>query len=135
MTDEERAQMAALRKDVDALLREHQDQERLSIKNIQDVEHFRISDGESMGNFRDEKRARDLWHEIGKNHTRYTDGMVRFLQDDIAVLSGRIQEILVSLAEPQIYPPQATAAALLAEIRAAAAAAESRNSERKQWRS
>ena len=111
--------MAALRKDVDALLREREDQERQSIRRIQNARQHRTTrDGVSWGDFRDEKSARDMWHESGSNPVSYMLILVELVKDDIDALEDRLEELLVSLAEPQLYPPQETAAALLAEIRA-----------------
>lgn len=118
MTEEERAQMAALRKDVDALLREQENQERQSIRSIQNARlHRTTRDGVSWGDHRDEKRARDLWHESGSNPVNYMLLLVEFIKDDIDALEDRLEELLVSLAEPQLHPPQVTATDLLEEIR------------------
>jgi hypothetical protein len=110
MTEEERAQMAALRKDVDALLREQEDQERESIRSL-------LKGGDYWGPYRDHEHARDVWEEGARNPMRHTMIMIDHLIGRIEELEGRLEKLLVSLAEPQLHPPQVTATDLLEEIR------------------
>ncbi len=110
MTDEERAQIEALRRDVDALLREQEDQKQQSIRSI-------LNGAAYWGPYRDYKHAQDVWEEGGRNPMSHTMIMVDHLLGRIAELEELLEELLVSLAKPQLRTPHVKAMDLLKEIR------------------